>query len=79
MKLLRLMWIAHGVVVVALGISFYWNIRQAEDAKVRGQELYVIGLRDGEMFARAQILRAMIEREIIEEQEAAAAAERNKL
>ena len=58
------------VVVAMLGVSLYWNVRQAEEASGRGQELYKIGLRDGEIFTRNQILRADLEREIIADQQA---------
>jgi hypothetical protein len=65
MKSIRLIAVAFFAVVLALGVSLYWNIRQAEEARVRGQELYKIGLRDGEIFTRNQIRRAELEEQII--------------
>jgi hypothetical protein len=66
-------------VVIALAVSLYWNIKQARDSSARGQELYKIGLRDGEIYALNQILRAELEREIIEERQAELERENLKL
>lgn len=69
MKSLCIIVVAHAVVVIALAVSISWNIKQARDCSERGQELYKIGLRDGELFTRGQFLRADLEREMIQDRQ----------
>jgi|GEM_PF-5712013 len=65
--LLLVMFALQSVLLVALAVSLCLAIAEAERASARGQQLYKIGLHDGELFTRGQILRAQLEREIIEE------------
>jgi hypothetical protein len=73
---LRLIAWTYAIVVILLGISLYLNVKQAIDSSSYSQQSYKNGLRDGETFARNQILRADLEAQIIQDQRTAAAKEK---
>jgi hypothetical protein len=76
LRVLRVLCVSYAFVVILLGFSLYWNIRQAADSSAHGQEMYVIGYRDGGVYVIRQLERARLERELIEDQLAAAGKEK---
>jgi hypothetical protein len=73
MKRLAILFIIQTIVCAVLAV---WLIQETRDGSERGQRLYEIGLRDGEIYARGQIVRAQIEQEIIDEQRSKLAKEK---
>lgn len=53
--------------ILALGVSMYWNLEQAKESSAYSQQSYKNGLRDGEIFTRNQLTRAGIEQELIDD------------
>lgn len=72
---LALLIIGQTLLCVSLAISLCWNIHQAADASDRIQTAYHIGLDDGAAQFRAHLIRAIIERQLME----AAKVEKEKL
>lgn len=59
--------ITQTLLLVALAISLCWNVREAADASARVQAAYLVGVDDGAAMLRARIIRSILERQIIEE------------
>lgn len=71
LRSLRVIALAYAFVICLLGLSFYWNIKQAGERSLAVQQSYLAGVDDGEAMLRARIVRRIIELQLIEEREAA--------
>lgn len=75
MKLVLIV-VGQTVLCCCLAISLCWNVWQASDASERVQAAYRVGVDDGEALLRARLVRAIIERQLIEESQAKAGREK---
>jgi hypothetical protein len=77
LRLLRVLCVSQCLLLVSLAISLCLCIAEADRASTYSQQSYKNGLRDGESYTRAQLLRAKLEAQIIQDQQTQSA--KNKL
>jgi hypothetical protein len=76
MKRLAFIIIGQTLLCSSLAISLCWNIHQAQERSAAVQKSYLVGIDDGAAMYRAELLRAIIQRQIIKEAQANAQKEK---